>query len=71
MNIEEQIKILCVKKNISMAELARINNMSPQNFGQKLKRNKFSVDEIKNLAASVDCKYKTAFILPNGDTVEY
>ena len=71
MNIEEQIKILCVKKNISVAELARLNNLSPQNFNQKIKRNSLNVDDMKAIANSVDCQYLTSFVMPNGETVDY
>ena len=71
MNISEQIKILCVKKGISMAELARLSNISPQNFNQKLKRNSFNVDDLKKIAASINCKYVTSFIMPDGDRIEY
>lgn len=71
MNISEQIKILCVKKGISMAELARLSNISPQNFNQKLKRNSFNVDDLKKIAASINCQYVTSFIMPDGDRIEY
>lgn len=71
MSVEEQIKILCVKKNISVSELARLNNVSPQNFNQKLKRNTLTVDDLKAIATSLDCVYQTSFTLPDGDKVEY
>lgn len=69
--MEEQIKILCVKLGISIAELARRNGMSPQAFGKRLKRNSFSPDELKSIAEAVGCEYRTSFILPNGETVDY
>ncbi len=36
MTISEQIKVLCVRNNISVAELERIVGKSPQNFNSKL-----------------------------------
>jgi len=65
----EQIKILCVKLNISVSELARLNGTSPQAFIQKMKRDGFTPSELKEMAEKVDCKFETAFILPNGEKV--
>ena len=38
MTISEQIKVLCVRSNISVAELARRMGTTPQNFNSKMKR---------------------------------
>lgn len=35
----EQIRVFCVRIGISLSELARRINQSPQNFNAKLKRN--------------------------------
>lgn len=71
MSVSEQIKILCVKLNISVSELARKNGSSPQAFSQKMKREGFTPNELKELAASAGCQYETSFILPDGDRVTY
>lgn len=71
MNIAEQIKILCVKLNISSSELGRLLGKSPQAFSQKMKRGSFSVDELKEIAEVTGCKYEGSFILPNGETVTF
>lgn len=65
----EQLKILCVKLDISVSELARRCGKSPQAFSQKMKREGFTPAELKEIALAVDCKFETAFILPNGDRV--
>ena len=69
MAVSEQIKILCIKLDISVSELARRYGSSPQAFSQKMKREGFTPDELKKLAIAAGCKYETAFILPNGDKV--
>lgn len=69
MATSEQIKILCIKLNISVSELARRCGTSPQAFSQKMKREGFTPEELKMVAASVDCDYESSFILPNGDRV--
>lgn len=67
--VSEQIKILCVKLNISVSELARRCGKSPQAFSQKMKRDDFTPLELKEIANAVNCNYETAFILPNGERV--
>lgn len=69
MATSEQIKIMCVKLNISVAELARRCGTSPQAFSQKMKREGFTPAELKAVAAAVGCSYESSFILPNGDRV--
>lgn len=71
MSVSEQIKILCVKLNISVSELARKSGSSPQAFSQKMKREGFTPNELKELAAVAGCEYETSFILPSGDKVTY
>lgn len=71
MTVGEQIKILCVRSGISVSELARRLGKSNQAFGQKLKRGTFTVDEMKQVAEAVGCTYSGAFILPDGDKIEY
>jgi len=69
--VSEQLKILCVKLNISVAELARLFGRSPQAFSQKMKRESFTVDELKQIAEASGCRYEGSFILPSGDKVSY
>lgn len=69
MAVSEQIKILCVKLNISMSELARLYGTSPQAFSQKMKRECFTPADLKKVAAAAGCKYEGSFILPDGDKV--
>ena len=53
MTVAEQIKILCVRKNISLAELARLTGQSPQNLSSKLKRESFTVNDLEKIADAV------------------
>lgn len=71
MSISEQLKILCIKLNISAAELARNSGRSPQSLSQKMKRGSFTVDELKQISEASGCRFVGTFILPNGDKVEY
>lgn len=69
MLVSEQIKILCVKLNISVSQLARLCGTSPQAFIQKMKRETFTPAELEKVAESAGCKYESTFILPNGNKV--
>lgn len=70
MTTEEFIKILCVRLNMSVSELARVVGKSPQAFSQKMKRDGFTMSELKDIAEKVGCEFVPSFILPNGDKVE-
>ena len=53
MTISEQIKVLCVRTNISVSELARRMGMSPQNLNAKLKRETFTVSDLDQIAEAI------------------
>jgi len=57
MTIAEQIKVLCVRSNISVAELARRTGKSPQAFNAKMKRESFTVVELEIIANAVNSRY--------------
>lgn len=69
MTLAEQIKILCVRSNISVAELARRVGTSPQNFNAKLKRESFTVGDLEQIACAVSCKFERKFVMDNGDEI--
>lgn len=69
MTISEQIKILCVRNNISVSELARRLGTTPQNFNGKLRRESLSVLEMERIAEVTGSRFKREFILKNGDKV--
>ena len=69
MRTSEQIRVLCVRKGISLSELARRINQSPQNFSSKLKRNSVSQDELIQIADCLGIKYEQYFTLENGEKI--
>ena len=69
MTVTEQIKVLCVRCNVSEAELARRLGKSPQSFNSKMRRGTFSVDEMDKIADALGVDFKRAFILANGEEV--
>ena len=69
MTISEQIKVLCVRSNISLAELARRIGTSPQSLNAKMKRESFTISDLEVIAAALGCHFEHMFVLPNGDKV--
>ncbi len=69
MTISEQIKILCVRCNMSEAELARRLGKSPQSFNAKMKRESFTIDDLNKIADAVGAEFKRNFILTNGEEI--
>lgn len=69
MLISEQIRVLCVRSNVSIAELARRMGKSPQSFHSKLKRQTFTIADLEQIAEAVNCEFEHVFILKNGDKV--
>lgn len=69
MSISEQIKVLCVRSNISLAELARRIGISPQSLSGKMKRESFTIAELKTIAEAVDASFVRKFVLYNGEQI--
>ena len=70
MTTSEQIRVLCVRTGISLSELARRINQTPQNFNAKLKRNTITPDELNQIAKALDVTYEQYFVLGNGELVK-
>ncbi len=69
MTISEQIKVLCVRSNISRAELARRIGMSPQSLRAKMKREIFTIADLEEIADAVGATFIKKFALHNGEEV--
>ena len=70
MTTSEQIRVLCVRMGVSLSELARRINQSPQNFNAKLKRNTITQDELNQIAKALGITYEQYFVLANGEKVK-
>ena len=70
MTTSEQIRVLCVRTGISLSELARRIDQTPQNFNAKLKRNTVTQNELNQIAKALDIKYEQYFVLANGEQVK-
>lgn len=69
MTTSEQIRVLCVRSGVSLSELARRINQTPQNFNTKLKRNTITQNELNQIAKALDATYEQYFVLGNGELI--
>lgn len=69
MRIDEPVKIMCVKNDLTMAEIARRLGKTPQAFSQKMKRGTFSLDDLDSIAVVAGCKLECNFVLANGERI--
>lgn len=67
--VSEQIKILAIKLDMSVAEIARQCGESPQNFWKKMKRETFTPEELAEIAKKLGIQYESHFILENGEKI--
>ena len=70
MTTSEQIRVLCVRTGVSLSELARRINQTPQKFNSKLKRNTITQGELNQIAKVLDVKYEQYFVLGNGELIK-
>lgn len=69
MTISEQIKVMCVRRKISLAELARRLGKTPQTFNSKMKRESFTIAELDQIAYVVGITFERHFVLEDGERV--
>lgn len=69
MRIDDQIKMICLKTNLSLSEIGRRLNKTPQAFSQKIKRGKFTIDDLNDIAIVSGCEFEGYFVFPDGHKI--
>ena len=62
MNIADDIKIICIKKKVSLSELAEKTEQSQPNLTNKLKRNDFKTSELEKIATALNAELNVRFV---------
>lgn len=65
----EQIKILLIKKGMTITDLAKKMNTSTQNLSNKLKRDDFKISELREIADALEVAFETYFLMEDGTKV--
>lgn len=58
----QKIKMLLAYKNVSEAELSRRLNTSPSAFNQRMKNNKFTIQDFEQIANVLNVQFEFNFI---------
>lgn len=69
MTTSDMVRELCKKQNISLAEVARRIDQSPQNFNKKLKRDTLTYAELNAIADALGVNFELAFTMPSGEKI--
>lgn len=69
MSMSDQIRMLCARLNISKAKLARRIGQSPQSFSGKMKRESFTVAELKQIVDDASVSYVHKFTFKNEEEI--
>jgi hypothetical protein len=65
----QKIRMALAYVRMSEAELARRLNTSPQAFNQRMKTDKFSSNELEEIAKILGAKYLAYFEFPDGTKI--
>lgn len=63
LGMSEKIKILLVKRKMTVTQLAEALNTSSQNLSNKLRQDKFRENELQEIAEALNCEYEATFTL--------
>lgn len=69
MNQEQRISAAGAISGKSKAEMAREFGVTPQSFGQKMRRGTFSDEEMEKVAEIVGAKFEARFVFPDGTKI--
>ena len=63
MTISEKIRLLLLRRKKTITGLAAAMGISRQYLTLKLRKNNFSIAELEKIAAVLNCKFETDFIM--------
>ncbi len=63
MNICDKIRVLLIRRKMTLQELAHKIETSPQNLSNKLSRNNFNLRDLSKIAGALACKLDITFEL--------
>ncbi|MDR1641538.1 MAG: helix-turn-helix transcriptional regulator, partial [Clostridiales bacterium] len=69
LTISDQIRALCARLNINLAELARRIGCSPQNLNNKMKRESFTIKDLDKIAKVAGVSFSHKFIINNTEEI--
>ena len=66
----EKIRVVLNRRNMTLGELADRTGQSRQNLSNKMKRDNFTEKDLREIAAALNCTFKTEFVMNDtGETI--
>lgn len=65
----QKIKMALAYKGMSESELAKALGKTPQSFNQRMKTDKFTSEELTQIAKIMGASYISEFSFPDGTTI--
>ena len=65
----EQIRLLCSRAGLSLSDLARATGQTPQNLNNKLKRDRFTVQELQAIAQALGGQLELVWTDKDGNSM--
>lgn len=70
LSMSEKIKVLLMRRNMTLAQLAEKTGQSRQNLSNKMTRDNFSEKELLAIAEALGCTFQASFIMDDtGESV--
>lgn len=69
LTIGEKIKVIMKRQNVTMTELSDAIGQSRQNLTNKMKRDNFTEEDYKKIAAALGYEAETIFKAPDGSVL--
>ena len=63
MTISEKIRLLARRRRITITDLAAMVKTSRQNLTAKLRNDNFTVKDLQEIAAALNCSFDTVFTM--------
>lgn len=65
----EKIRYALIKQNMCIGELADKTGQSRQNLSNKLARDKFTTQELEQIASALGVAFEACFVMPDGTKI--
>lgn len=70
MSMSEKIRIMLLRRNLSITELAERLGTTQSNLSNKLKADNFREKDLRQIAAALNCKLQMRFVMNDtGDEI--
>ena len=66
--VTEKIKLILSRRGMTIGDLAAATGQSRQNLSNKMRRDNYTMRELRQLADAMQCDVDVVFTMPDGST---